>query len=200
MELESKPTQPDAALTNNPEQPNRTPDAVEAPTVAIEPSPGPDAGSTQAPTEIASCPIAAAAVVPHAPATVPIPNTEAVASSVAESAEQPAILTPPEPVSPIPASVPTDGPRLAVPAAPPVVRPEPSMVAPSLPNEETEPTEQIQVRPSVHPSPEAPQSVPVEGNRTEDAIKEVKRSEMAAFIMVGVLVLVAIIFLAIRHD
>ena len=54
VELESKPTQPDAALTNNPVQQNRTPDAVEAPTVAIEPSP--DAGSTQAPTEIASVP------------------------------------------------------------------------------------------------------------------------------------------------
>ena len=81
-----------------------------------------------------------------------------------------------------------------------MVRPEPSMVAPSLANEETEPTEQIQVRPPAHTSPESPQSVPVEGNRIEDAIEEVKRSEMAAFIMVGVLVLVAIIFLAIRYD
>lgn len=206
VELESKPTQPDAALANEPIQPPHSADPVEAPTVAADPEP--DVASTQAPTEIASSPIAAVSAAPPVPASASIVANPEPASSAAVATPATVSVAPsptsavPAPVEPKPMSPETapTGPRLVVPTQPSLVRPEPAMVPTPHSNEETEPTEQIQVPPPIEPSPEPPQSVPVEGKRIEDAIEEVKRSEMAAFIMVGVLVLVAIIFLAIRYD
>jgi len=70
----------------------------------------------------------------------------------------------------------------------------------SLPTEEVlEPTELIS--PDQPQETEPPANAPVEPEKAsiEDAMQELKTSEMAAYIMVGILVLVAIIFLAVRY-
>jgi hypothetical protein len=77
-------------------------------------------------------------------------------------------------------------------------------LGPTLGEEELEPTEMIspEVRAEViaeeEAEPPAPDDQPP-AETIEDAVEELKQVEMAAFIMVGVLVLVGIIFLVVRH-
>jgi hypothetical protein len=140
----------------------------------VSPQSNPTEDSSEAPT---------VAITPEETQEPPQVDTAAV---VAEPAQ--VVLSQEKPV--------TDGPRLVHPGMS-EGRSGPSLVPPPS-SEELEPTEMIAATPTLatDPSEDPDESSPKPS--VEETIEELKRMEMAAFIMVGILVLVAVIFLAVR--